>query len=191
MIAKRGENAGKQVVKEAHDRAVREERLIRETESKKAIEEEHKLAAMVAKKAKMEREVDESRQHQLRLREQLKEATAEEDRRFVVEVRNLGQPCIAVFPPYVADCLMKTWTDEMVQVEAKAKHAAYVHKVNMQARRMAALQHQELIRTQIADKLQRDFLDDTEMSMREKQFMNPELAKARNKVDQPRHINIF
>lgn len=191
MIAKRGENAGKQVVKEAHDRAVREERLIREVEAKKAIEEQRKLAAVAAKKESMEREVHESRQHQLKLWEQLKKETAEEESRFVCEVRNLSWHCITLAPLHIDDSIVKTWADDLVQVESKAKYAAYVEKVNMQTRRLAALQNQEQIKTQIAEKMRRDVLDDTEMSKREKEFMKSELAQAREKVVQPSHINVL
>lgn len=79
----------------------------------------------------------------------------------------------------------------MLQVEAKAKHAAYVEKVNMQVRRMAALQNQGFIRQQMAEKLEKDFLDDTDMSNREREFMAPQLTQAHHRVKQPRHINIF
>lgn len=87
-IAKRGENAGKQVVKEAHERAAREERLIREMEARKACEEQQKLTAMAATKAKMQCEVDESRRYQLQLRAQLKQENAKEEGQLVSEVRN-------------------------------------------------------------------------------------------------------
>eukprot|EP00892_Ulva_mutabilis_P007994 jgi/Ulvmu1/5567/UM023_0104.1 len=161
MIAKRGENVGKQVLKEAHDRAEREERLIREMEIRKAREDQEKLAATVAAKAKMQKQVDQSRRCQLQLREQLQHEAAQEEAQLVAEV------------------------------EAKAKHAAYAEKLNTQARRLAAVQNQQFIRKQMAEKKQNDFLDDTDMSNQEKQFMKPVLTKARLTVKGPRHINIF
>lgn len=86
MIAKRGENAGKQVVKEAIQRADREERLIVEMQRRKEQEEQQKLAAKEAARMKMELEVDKSRKFQLQLREQARRETAEEERGFVSAV---------------------------------------------------------------------------------------------------------
>lgn len=78
-----------------------------------------------------------------------------------------------------------------MQVKAKATHAAYVEKVNMQARKLAAQQNQSVIRQQIADKIRKDALADAEMSSQERQFMKPLLAKAKATIKEPKCINIF
>lgn len=43
----------------------------------------------------------------------------------------------------------------------------------------------------MAEKLEKDFLDDTDMSNCEREFMAPQLTQAHHRVKQPRHINIF
>jgi len=99
MITKRGENAGKQAVKDAHARAAREERLVWETEARKAQEEEQKVLAASAAKVNMQDEVNQSRQCQLQLRKKVKQEIAREEAQFVAEVRGNT----------VSTAMTKTW----------------------------------------------------------------------------------
>lgn len=78
-----------------------------------------------------------------------------------------------------------------MQVQATADHAAHVEKISTHLQRQAALQNQEFILQQIAEKLEQDFTGDTSMTAAEREFMAPELTQAENTVKLARHINIY
>jgi transcriptional antiterminator Rof (Rho-off) len=78
-----------------------------------------------------------------------------------------------------------------VQVALKDAQVAHAEKLETKARQLAARQNQEYLLKQMEEKLRRDFLDDTDMSQREKEFNKPILTHASATVKQPRHINIF
>jgi hypothetical protein len=86
MIAARGERAGTQVVKEANERAEREERLILELEKRKLDQEAAKAVAQAERRARMQAEDDVSRRKQMELKAQLAHQQAREEQEYVATV---------------------------------------------------------------------------------------------------------
>lgn len=79
----------------------------------------------------------------------------------------------------------------LLQVQVKDAQAAHAEKLENKARQLAARQNQEYLLKQMQEKMRKDFLDDTGMSQREKEFNQPILKHAYATVKQPSHINIF
>lgn len=86
MIERRGNQAGQQVVKEANERAEREERLMREAQELKAQQDAAKVAHETATRERQLAEVAASRSAQLAYRQQLKAQKQAEELQFVEEV---------------------------------------------------------------------------------------------------------
>jgi hypothetical protein len=77
-----------------------------------------------------------------------------------------------------------------LQVKAKDQHSVSVEKAKAKARRLLAIENQRTLKEQMAEKLERDALDDIKISDKERQFMKPLLDQAKCTVVAPRPIAI-
>lgn len=78
-----------------------------------------------------------------------------------------------------------------MQVQLKDSQAAHNEKLMTKARQLVARENQESLLKQMQEKLQRDYLEDADMTKQEKEFNHPILEHAYTAVGQPRNINIF
>lgn len=77
-----------------------------------------------------------------------------------------------------------------VQVKAKDLHSRSVQKAEDDARRLAAIENQRVLREQAAEKAQRDMFGDVNMTGREREFMRPVLSQAHISVGRPHAIAV-
>jgi hypothetical protein len=95
MIESRGNRAGRQIVKEATQRAEREEQLMREAETQKGRQDAEKVDLHRAQLEQVQREVAASRSAQLALKKQQQDQDKAEVELFVADVCTcpLNCPC--------------------------------------------------------------------------------------------------
>lgn len=73
-------------------------------------------------------------------------------------------------------------------MKAKDLHSRSVRKAEDDARRLAAVENQRVLREQAAEKAQRDMLGDVNMTRREREFMRPVVSHAQTTVQHPHPI---
>lgn len=78
-----------------------------------------------------------------------------------------------------------------IQVQLKDAQVSHNEKLIVKARQLAARQNQESVLQQMKEKLQRDYVEDANMTQEEKKLNRPILAHAYNVVGHPKHVNIF
>ena len=76
-------------------------------------------------------------------------------------------------------------------MQLKDAQASHNEKLVTKARQLAARQNQEGVLQQMQEKLQRDYLEDADMTQRERELNHPILQHAYTTVGKPKHVNIF